>query len=65
MSDMRYRRNAGSVYSLKVHLVWCPKYRRNVFTDDIAEELRSLLYQKARGSSTPLSSGLVNGGMPA
>jgi putative transposase len=48
MSDIRYRRNAGSVYSLKYHLVWCPKYRRNVFTDGIAEELRSLLYQKAQ-----------------
>ena len=47
MSDTRYRRNAGNVYSLKYHLVWCPKYRRKVLVDEIAEELRSLLYQKA------------------
>jgi putative transposase len=48
MSDTRYRRNAGSVYSLKYHLVWCPKYRRKVLVGEIAEELRSLVYQKAK-----------------
>lgn len=48
MSDTRYRCNAGSVYSLKYHLVWCPKYRRKVLSGEIAEELRSLLYQKAQ-----------------
>ncbi len=48
MSDKRYHRNAGSIYSLKYHFVWCPKYRRKVLVGDIAEELRALLYQKAQ-----------------
>ena len=48
MIDTRYRRNAGSVYSLKYHFVWCPTYRRKVLVGEIAEELRSLLYQKAQ-----------------
>jgi putative transposase len=48
MNDKRYRRNAGSVFSLKYHLVWCPKYRRPVLTGEIVEDLRSLLYQKAK-----------------
>lgn len=48
MTDTRYRRNAGSVYSLRYHLVWCPKYRRKVLVGEIAEDLRSLLYQKAQ-----------------
>jgi len=48
MSDTRYRRNAGSIYSLKYHLVWCPKYRRKVLVGEIAVELRSLLYEKAK-----------------
>jgi putative transposase len=48
MSDTRYRRNAGSVYSLKYHLVWCSKYRRNVLVGTIADELRSLICQKAQ-----------------
>ena len=48
MSDTRYRRNVGSVFSLKYHFVWCPKYRRKVLVGEIAEELRSLLYKKAQ-----------------
>jgi putative transposase len=48
MSDTRYRRNAGSVYSLKYHLVWCSKYRPNVLVGTIADELRSLICQKAQ-----------------
>ena len=47
MSDTRYRRNAGSVFSLKYHLVWCPKYRRKVLTAEVASDLLALLYQKA------------------
>jgi putative transposase len=47
MSDTRYRRNAGSVFSLKYHLVWCPKYRRKVLTGEVASDLLALLYQKA------------------
>ena len=47
MSDTRYRRNAGSGFSLKYHFVWCPKYRRKVLVGEIADELHSLLYQKA------------------
>jgi putative transposase len=48
MSDTRYRSNAGSVFSVKYHFVWCPKYRRNVLTGEIADELRSLLDQKGQ-----------------
>jgi putative transposase len=43
----RYRRNAGSVFSLKYHLVWCPKYRRAVLTGLIAARLGVLLREKA------------------
>ena len=28
--DERYAKNAGAVFSLKYHVVWCPKYRRPV-----------------------------------
>jgi putative transposase len=41
------RRNAGAVYALKYHLVWCPKYRRKVLIAMVADDLRALLYQKA------------------
>jgi len=47
MSDTRYKRNASSVFLLKYHLVWCPKYRRKVLTGEVASDLLALLYQKA------------------
>lgn len=47
MTDPRYTHHAGGVFSLKYHLVWCPKYRRPVLVDRIADDLRALLYQKA------------------
>jgi putative transposase len=45
--EARYRKNAGAVFSLKYHLVWCPKYRRPVLVDEIATRLRYLLIEKA------------------
>lgn len=48
MTDKRYRRNAGSVFTLKYHFVWCPKYRRPVLTGKVADDLQDLLYEKAQ-----------------
>lgn len=45
--ENRYAKNAGAVFSLKYHLVWCPKYRRPVLIDDVERRLRELLLQKA------------------
>ena len=47
MDTPRYAHNAGAVFSLKYHLVWCPKYRRPVLVGAVAERLRELLAQKA------------------
>jgi len=44
----RYSKNAGAVYSLKYHLVWCPKYRRGVLTGDIETRLIALLHEIAK-----------------
>lgn len=46
MSD-RYARNAGAVFALKYHLVWCPKYRRKVLTGQIEVRLREILQEFA------------------
>lgn len=43
----RYAKNAGAVFSLKYHVVWCPKYRRPVLVDAVAGRLRALLGEKA------------------
>jgi len=47
MVDKRYQINAGSVFSLKYHLVWCPKYRRPVLAGQVAGRLKELLKEKA------------------
>jgi putative transposase len=49
-----YAHNAGAVYSLKYHLVWCPKYRRPVLTNAVAERLKLLLADKASELETTL-----------
>jgi putative transposase len=41
------KRNSGAVFSLKFHIVWCPKYRKPVLVGDVAERLKALLAEKA------------------
>ena len=36
-------KNSGAVFSLKYHLVWCPKYRRPVLEGAIEKRLREVL----------------------
>jgi len=45
--DSRYAKNAGAIFSLKYHIVWCPKYRRPVLTGEIETRLKQLLLEKA------------------
>ncbi len=43
MSRDRYAKNAGAVFSLKYHLIWCPKYRREALTPPIDARLKELI----------------------
>ena len=36
----RYAKNAGAVFSLKYHVVWCPKYRRPVLVKPVDVRLK-------------------------
>jgi putative transposase len=47
MENQGYARNAGAVFSLKYHLVFCPKYRKPVLQGQVAERLKTLLATKA------------------
>ena len=47
MEHHGYARNAGAVFSLKYHLVFCPKYRKSVLVGPVAERLQALLSSKA------------------
>jgi Transposase and inactivated derivatives len=47
MEHQGYARNAGAVFSLKYHLVFCPKYRKSVLIGPVAGRLKELLAEKA------------------
>ncbi|MCL2715046.1 MAG: transposase, partial [Alphaproteobacteria bacterium] len=47
MAAERYAKNAGAVFSLKHHIVWCPKYRRPVLTPPVDGRLKILLAEIA------------------
>jgi REP-associated tyrosine transposase len=47
MVDTRYRHNAGAVFNLKYHLVWCPKYRKPILGGEVKKRLAELLREKA------------------
>jgi len=47
MTNPRYQTNAGCVYTLKYHLVWYSKYRREVLTSKTTNDLHNLLRKKA------------------
>lgn len=46
----RFRKLSHSLYECKYHIVFCPKYRYRIFTDDVAryteQEIKRLLGQK-------------------
>ena len=41
------RRSSHAVYDLKYHLVWAPKYRRNILVDEVAECAKEVVRQVA------------------
>jgi len=43
MSAIAYKSNRNVYYSCKYHVVWCPKYRRKVLREGIAERLKQIL----------------------
>ena len=43
----RWKTNAGCVYNLAYHIIWCPKYRKKVLVGEVETRLKELLLQKA------------------
>jgi putative transposase len=46
--DSRYVKNAGAVFNLSYHIVFCPKYRRKVLVGDVESRLKHILYATAQ-----------------
>ena len=47
MSEQRWKTSNTVVFNISYHLIWCPKYRRKVLTDNIEIRLKELLFEKA------------------
>jgi putative transposase len=45
--DKRFKSGKHVVYNLGYHIIWCPKYRRSVLTEEIAVRLKELLLEKS------------------
>lgn len=50
----RYTKNARAVFSLKYHVVWCPKYRRPVLVDAVEDRLKELILEAASLREMPV-----------
>ena len=46
--DSRYVKNAGAVFNLSYHIVFCPKYRRKVLVGDVETRRKHILYATAQ-----------------
>ena len=44
----RYVKNAGAVFNLSYHIVFCPKYRRKVLVGEVEQKLKHILYATAQ-----------------
>ncbi len=43
----RWKTSTSTVYTVRYHIVWCPKYRRKVLEGEVEVRLRELLHEKA------------------
>lgn len=39
-------------YACKDHVLWCPKYRRKVLSDDVAARLKAIVAEVARDTAS-------------
>ena len=56
----RYRKGSYSTHDLKVHLVWCTKYRHKALQQDVACRIRDLLRQICEANDIQIVKGHVS-----
>jgi putative transposase len=44
----RWTHSNTTVFNIGYHIIWCPKYRRKVLTEDIEIRLREILIEKSK-----------------
>ena len=56
----RYRKGSHSTHDLKVHLVWCTKYRHKALQQDVACRIQDLLRQICEANDIQIVKGHVS-----
>ncbi|AOM84383.1 IS200/IS605 family transposase [Salisediminibacterium beveridgei] len=51
-----YTRKKGIVYKNQFHIIFCPKYRRKVLVDDVANDLAEIFHQIAEEKEITIKS---------
>ena len=41
--EIKYKSNRNVIFSCKYHVVWCPKYRRDVLDKEVSIDLRKII----------------------
>ncbi len=49
-----YKSNSNIVYSCKYHVVWCPKYRRDVLVDGADSRLKEIIQDVCNETSSEI-----------
>ena len=49
-----YRSNSSSIFSCRYHVIFCPKYRRNVLTNEISIRLKEIFSEISEKISCPI-----------
>lgn len=44
--NKQYNKDNGLIYSCQYHVIFCPKYRRGVLLNKIADRLKEIVYEK-------------------
>lgn len=44
----RWTHSNTTVFNIGYHIIWCPKYRRRVLTEDIEKRLREILIERSK-----------------
>lgn len=47
MNPKRWKTSHTTIFNISYHIIWCPKYRRQVLTGEVADRLMVLLNEKA------------------
>jgi putative transposase len=59
--NTRWTHSNKAIYNLGYHLVWCPKYRRNILNGKIKDRLIELFIKKSKEIDTTIEDMQING----